>query len=52
MSGAWMWRASASLPRFDYGTTKSMENYSRRFLITYPNEELPAARPPQDHGAL
>jgi Glycine/D-amino acid oxidases (deaminating) len=30
---------------FDYGTTKSMENYSRRFIITYPNEELPAARP-------
>lgn len=29
----------------DYGTTKSSENYSRRFLITYPNEELPAARP-------
>ena len=22
-----------------------MENYSRRFIITYPNEELPAARP-------
>lgn len=30
---------------FDYGTKKAMENYSRRFLITYPNEELPAARP-------
>jgi dimethylglycine dehydrogenase len=30
---------------FDYGTTKAMENYSRRFIITYPNEELPAARP-------
>jgi dimethylglycine dehydrogenase len=29
----------------DYGTTKAMENYSRRFIITYPNEELPAARP-------
>ncbi len=29
----------------DYGTTKAMENYSRRFLISYPNEELPAARP-------
>jgi dimethylglycine dehydrogenase len=29
---------------FDYGTTKAMENYSRRFLITYPNEELPAGR--------
>jgi dimethylglycine dehydrogenase len=30
---------------FDYGTKRAMENYSRRFLISYPNEELPAARP-------
>ena len=29
----------------EYGTRKAMENYARRFLITYPNEELPAARP-------
>ena len=29
----------------DYGRIKSAENYTRRFLITYPNEELPAARP-------
>lgn len=29
----------------DYGRVKSAENYSRRFMITYPNEELPAARP-------
>jgi dimethylglycine dehydrogenase len=29
----------------EYGTLKAMENYSRRFLITYPNEELAAARP-------
>ena len=28
----------------DYGTTKSAENYTRRFLLTYPNEELPAGR--------
>jgi dimethylglycine dehydrogenase len=28
----------------DYGTIKSSENYERRFLLTYPNEELPAAR--------
>ena len=28
----------------DYGTIKSAENYSRRFILTYPNEELPAAR--------
>lgn len=30
---------------FDYGTAKAAENYARRFIITYPNEELPAARP-------
>jgi dimethylglycine dehydrogenase len=30
---------------FDYGTTRAVENYSRRFIINYPNEELPAARP-------
>jgi hypothetical protein len=30
---------------FDYGTQRAMENYSRRFLISYPNEELPATRP-------
>jgi dimethylglycine dehydrogenase len=29
----------------DYGTKRAMENYSRRFLITYPNEELLASRP-------
>ena len=28
----------------DYGTIKSTENYQRRFLLTYPNEELPAMR--------
>ncbi|MDH3671507.1 MAG: FAD-dependent oxidoreductase [Gammaproteobacteria bacterium] len=28
----------------DYGTTKSAENYTRRFMLTYPNEELPAGR--------
>jgi dimethylglycine dehydrogenase len=30
---------------FDYGTKRAMENYARRFLISYPNEELPAGRP-------
>jgi dimethylglycine dehydrogenase len=29
----------------DYTRLKAMENYQRRFAITYPNEELPAARP-------
>jgi len=28
----------------DYGTVKSAENYARRFILTYPNEELPAMR--------
>ncbi|MSP83135.1 MAG: FAD-dependent oxidoreductase [Alphaproteobacteria bacterium] len=28
-----------------YTFHKVRENYSRRFMITYPNEELPAARP-------
>ncbi|MEQ8355972.1 MAG: FAD-dependent oxidoreductase [Kiloniellaceae bacterium] len=28
-----------------YTNTKVRENYSRRFQITFPNEELPAARP-------
>jgi len=28
----------------EYGTKKSAENYERRFLLTYPNEELPAMR--------
>jgi dimethylglycine dehydrogenase len=29
----------------DYTYLKSQENYRRRFMITYPNEELPEARP-------
>ncbi len=28
----------------DWGTTKAAENYSRRFILTYPNETLPAGR--------
>jgi len=28
----------------EYGTIKSAENYTRRFLLTYPNEELPVGR--------
>lgn len=28
----------------DYGTVKSTENYARRFILTYPNETLPAMR--------
>ncbi len=27
-----------------YGTVKSTENYQRRFILTFPNETLPAAR--------
>jgi len=29
----------------DYLLTKTEENYQRRFMLTFPNEELPAARP-------
>jgi len=29
----------------EYTNAKVRENYSRRFSIRYPNEELPAARP-------
>ena len=28
----------------EYGTIKSAENYTRRFILTYHNEELPAGR--------
>ena len=28
----------------EYGTIKSVENYERRFQLTYPNETLPAGR--------
>lgn len=28
----------------DYGTTKSSENYERRFILTFPNETLPKGR--------
>jgi len=28
----------------EYGTSKASENYSRRFILTYPNEELPVMR--------
>ena len=37
--GAWATR--------DYTQAKVRENYSRRFRIRFPNEELPAARPQQ-----
>jgi len=29
----------------DFLLTKTEENYQRRFMLTFPNEELPAARP-------
>lgn len=36
----------------DWGTTKSAENYERRFVMTFPNETLPQGTPPDDDGAL
>ena len=46
-SGAWTSRASANGRRLRYTNAKVRENYSRRFSIRFPNEELPAARPAQ-----
>ncbi len=34
----------------DYANAKVRENYSRRFSIRFPNEELPAARPVQTNA--
>ena len=34
----------------DYTNAKVRENYSRRFRIRFPNEELPAARPQQTNA--
>ena len=44
-SGRWTSRASATGRRWRYTNAKVRENYSRRFRIRFPNEELPAARP-------
>ena len=46
-SGAWTSPASANGRRLRYTNAKVRENYSRRFSIRFPNEELPAARPAQ-----
>ena len=35
-----------------YTNAKVRENYSRRFSIRFPNEELPAARPAAHHADL
>ena len=51
-SGAWTSRASANGRRLRYTNAKVRENYSRRFSIRFPNEELPAARPAADDAAL
>ncbi len=45
--GAWTSPASANGRRLRYTNAKVRENYSRRFSIRFPNEELPAARPAQ-----
>ena len=44
-SGRWTSRATATGRRSAYTNAKVRENYSRRFRIRFPNEELPAARP-------
>ena len=44
-SGRWTSRASATGRRRRTRNAKVRENYSRRFRIRFPNEELPAARP-------
>ena len=44
-SWRWMSPASAASRRRAYTNAKVHENYRRRFRITFPNEELPAARP-------
>ena len=46
-SGAWTSPAAANGRRLRYTNAKVRENYSRRFSIRFPNEELPAARPAQ-----
>jgi dimethylglycine dehydrogenase len=40
-------RALRGLATLGYTNSKVLENYSRRFRIRFPNEELPAARPMQ-----
>ena len=44
--GRWMWRATATLPITNNisGETTG-QFYTRRFVMTYPNEQLPAGRP-------
>ena len=42
---AWTSPGTATTRRSAYTNAKVQENYRRRFQITFPNEELPAARP-------
>ena len=43
--GAWTSPATATTPRSPTPTRRSGRTTARRFRITFPNEELPAARP-------
>ena len=45
MSGRWMYRRFGDYASMAYTNARVRENYSRRFSIRYPNEELQAARP-------
>ena len=50
---AWTSRASVPTPRTTrYLRETTAQFYARRFVMAYPNEELPAARPLEDHAVL
>ena len=51
-SGAWTSPASATGRRCAYTNAKVRENYSRRFRIRFPNEELPAGAAAADDADL
>ncbi len=51
-SGPWTSRATANGRRLAYTNAKVRENYSRRFSIRYPNEELPAGAAAADDAGL
>ena len=53
MPSGWTWRATARSRASDgYLRATTAQFYARRFVIAYPNEELPAGRPLQDDARL